>query len=143
MPNQLPHTAKSVFFSCIDDRLSPAGADFIAKLPGGAFHPSMAGGGAAFLSEEDRPAALKQIVAAYKISGITDVYLQSHTDCGAYRLSGVTFANADDELQRLTTDLAKASDIIRQALIEAGAKGEEITIHTEVIDPSGETLANA
>lgn len=143
MSNQLPHTAKSVFFSCIDDRLSPAGAASIAGLPGGAFHPSMAGGGAAFLSDEDRPAALKQVVAAYKINGITDVYLQSHTDCGAYRLAGVTFETPEEELKRLQDDLTQAAKTVRQALHEAGAEDGSVTVHTEVVDPAGTSLASS
>ena len=141
MPNPLPHTAKSIFFCCIDDRLSQASLERIAQLEGGAFHSSIAGGGLAFLSAEDRTTALKQVVAAYKINGITDVYLQSHTDCGAYRLSGITFTDTTAELSRLDSDLGQASQIISQALTEAGAT--HVQIYTEVVDPSGKTLVIA
>jgi carbonic anhydrase len=140
--HNLPHTAKSVFFSCIDDRLTEAHMQFIKTLAGGAFHPSLAGGGAAFLSDDTQAAALKQVVASYNINHITDVYLESHTDCGAYRLASVTFDNATAEVERLSADLERAKPLILAALVTAGAKDGEVTVHLRVVDPSGHTVNN-
>jgi carbonic anhydrase len=138
MSIHIPHTAKAVLFTCIDDRLNETSSAFIQGLNGGAFHPSLAGGGLAFLDDAYRASALQQIIAAYKINHITDIYLQSHTDCGAYRLSGVTFASPEDELRRLYADLDQAATIIRPALAEAGAAPDEVAIHLEVVDPTGQ-----
>lgn len=140
--SQPPHTAKCLFFGCIDDRLAGPDDAFIATLEGSAFHPNMAGGGAAFLSTDDRTSALKQIVAAYKINHITDVYLQSHTDCGAYRLAGVSFDSPEQEIERLYADLEQAAGHIRTALAEAGAPDNEVQLHLRVVDPTGRLLPN-
>jgi carbonic anhydrase len=131
-----PHTAKNVFFSCIDDRLVKADFAFLESI-GDAFHARIAGGGAAFADEADRHAALKQITASYKINHITDVYLQSHTDCGAYRLAGVTFQDHADEIDRLYADLERAERYIHEALLAAGAADGEVTVHLRVVDPGG------
>jgi carbonic anhydrase len=137
---QIHNTAKAILFSCIDDRLVQADDTFIAAH-GGAFHASLAGGGAAFLDAADRAVALKQIVAAYKINHATTVYLESHTDCGAYRLAGVTFASPEAEITRLYADLAQAAGYIKAALLEAGATESELVIETRVINPAGQFIA--
>lgn len=137
MPTKLPHTAKATYFSCIDGRLNKHHASFIATLNGGAFEPAMAGGGAAILNATDRASALKQIVAAYKINAITDVYLESHTDCGAYRLAGVTFESPEQEITRLYADLDEAARLVKDALASEGAPPDNIAIHTQVVDPAG------
>ena len=124
MSTTIPHTAKSVFFGCIDDRLVEPDVAFIKQLKGGAFNPKIAGGGIAFLTEEDRHSALKQVAASYRINHITDVYLESHTDCGAYRLAGITFDNP-------------TAEAVRDTLIEAGAQEGEVSIHVRVVDPEG------
>lgn len=131
-----PHTATSIFFSCIDDRLINPDTEFI-KAHGNAFHPRLAGGGAAFLDVDERKVAIKQIVAAYKIAEVTEVYLQSHTDCGAYRLMGLTFNSTEAEVARLYDDLESAAMYVRAALAEAGADPDSITVHVRVIDPAG------
>src|SRR4051812_8130432 len=100
MSNNYPHLATCLFLSCIDDRLIQHDIKFFSHT-GSAFITRLAGGGGAFLNPDDRKTALKQIVAAYKISGITEIYLQSHTDCGAYRLSGITFDSLEAEVARL------------------------------------------
>lgn len=135
-----PHTAKSVFFGCIDDRLVEADVAFIKKLEGGAFHPKIAGGGIAFLTEEDRRSALKQIAASYRINHITDVYLESHTDCGAYKLAGITFDDPITETRRLYEDLDRAAEAVRNTLIEAGAQEGEVAVHLRVVDPDGQLV---
>ncbi|MDB5178815.1 MAG: hypothetical protein JWN01_758 [Patescibacteria group bacterium] len=132
-----PHTAKSVFFGCIDDRLVDADVAFIKQLKGGAFSPKIAGGGIAFLSEDDRRSAIKQVVAAYMINHVTDIYIESHTDCGAYNLAGITFASPTEEAGRLYTDLDQAAEAVHDALITAGAEEGEVTVHTRVVDPGG------
>jgi len=141
MPHLKAHSANSVLFGCIDDRLSDADTTFIHSLHGGAFHPSMAGGGGAFLNEQDRDSAVKQITAAYQINHITDVYLESHTDCGAYRLAGIEFKDRTEELKRLRADLKQAATQVQAALNRAGAKAGEVAIHTRVITPTGQLLA--
>jgi carbonic anhydrase len=141
MPQPLPHTAKAVILTCIDDRIPPATAKFLAGLPGGAFHPALAGGGAALLSEDTRETALKQIIAAYQINHISTVYLESHTDCGAYRLAGVTFDDSTAEIAQLYGDLDRAAQLVRAALAGIGANEAELTIQCRVIDPTGELIA--
>jgi carbonic anhydrase len=141
MSSPLPHTAKAVILTCIDDRLSSATAKFLAGLPGGAFHPALAGGGAALLSEDTREAALKQIVAAYQINRVSTVYLESHTDCGAYRLAGVTFDGPEQETARLYSDLDRAAELVKAALAGVSAPTSEITVTCRVVDPAGQTIA--
>jgi carbonic anhydrase len=135
-----PHFAKNVFFGCIDDRLVESHLKFIIEI-GGAFYPAVAGGGLAFVSESDRGTALKQVAASYKINHVNNVYLESHTDCGAYALSGAVFQDAEGELSKLYADLDQASELIRSALKEAGAQDGEVTLHTRVVDPSGHFLS--
>jgi carbonic anhydrase len=134
------HTAKTLVFTCMDERLEPAIRQLIHSQPGGAFHVALAGGGATLTSDTDSPVALKQIVTAYKINQVTDVYLQSHTDCGAYGLAGITFSSADEEATRLYADLAVARQRVEAALAQAGATPGSVTIHTQVINPAGELV---
>jgi carbonic anhydrase len=134
-----PHFAKNVFFGCIDDRLVKPHAEYIESV-GGAFAPAVAGGGLAFVSEMESLTALKQVAAAYQINHITDAYLESHTDCGAYRLAGAVFTSPTDELLQLYHDLDQAAELVQQALVEAGARPGEVTIHTRVVNPGGELL---
>ncbi|HVQ44837.1 MAG TPA: hypothetical protein VMT30_07825 [Candidatus Saccharimonadia bacterium] len=135
----IPHTATSVLFGCIDDRLTAADSEFINQH-GGAFHPALAGGGAAFLDPEARSVALSQIVAAYRIAGATTIYLESHTDCGAYRLAGVRFDSLAAEIDRLTADLKQAAKYVKAALIQADAPTDAIEIFIRIINPAGHEL---
>lgn len=134
-----PHFAKSVLFACIDDRLAAPDFEYIKQI-GGAFCPALAGGALAILSRDTQAAALTQITASYKINRITDVYLQSHTDCGAYRLAGISFESPEDELEHLYTDLRQAETIVKEALEATGAKPGEVKIHLRVVDPSGHLI---
>jgi carbonic anhydrase len=131
-----PHFAKNVFFGCIDDRIVESHLKFIIKI-GGAFYPAVAGGGLAFIDLAERETALTQVVASYKINKVDTVYIESHTDCGAYRLAGVTFSSPEDEIDRLYGDLDSAKALIQDALSTAGAADGEITIHTRVVNPDG------
>jgi carbonic anhydrase len=133
----VPHFAKNVFFACIDDRLVEAHLRFIIEL-GGAFFPSVAGGGLAFVSDTDQDTAIKQVVAAYNINHINHVYLESHTDCGAYRLAGVSFASPAEELVRLYADLDRAAKVVEEALQQAGAAPGQVKVHVRVVNPAGE-----
>lgn len=135
-----PHTAKSIVFTCMDERLEAALNVFIHNLEGGAFHAAMAGGGAVFSTEPDRTVALKQVVAAYKINRISNIYLQSHLDCGAYALAGVTFSTPDAEIARLYADLDTAYQQVNTALNEAGAQPGEVTVHLQVVDLAGNVM---
>jgi carbonic anhydrase len=81
------------------------------------------------------------VAAAFKINHVTDVYLESHTDCGAYKLSGAEFHSETEELTRLYHDLDTASYLISQALLDAGAAESEVKIHARVVDPDGEVQA--
>jgi carbonic anhydrase len=137
MPRNFPHTAKVLVFTCIDERLEPTVTALIESFKGGSFHVAMAGGGATFTTEPDCTVALKQIRAAYGINHVTDIYLQSHMDCGAYGLAGITFASPADEAARLYADLDQAAATVKKALVEAGATSAETNIHIEVIDLDG------
>src|SRR5664279_1108328 len=128
MSKASPHFAKSLYFTCIDERLFDNKSAYIDQL-GGAFHPAMAGGGHAIVNPEHRASAIMQIVIGYKVNHITDVYLESHTDCGAYGLSGITFSDPTEEINHLYRDLDTASELVKNALHEAGAKPGEVTIH--------------
>lgn len=137
MSNTSPHFAKNVFFACIDDRLTESHLKFIIKL-GGAFYAAVAGGGLSFLDPDTGKTALKQVALSYKINHISQVYLESHTNCGAYALAGATFHTQDEELERLYSDLDQAAKLVGQALLEAGAAPGEVTIHVRVVDPDGQ-----
>jgi carbonic anhydrase len=136
LPTNPPHFAKNVFFGCIDDRIVETHLNFIIKI-GGAFYPAVAGGGFAFVDLGERETALKQVAAAYSINHVTTIYIESHTDCGAYRLAGIQFTSAADEIDHLYQDLDTASDLVKHELETAGAGPGEVTILTRVIDPSG------
>ena len=140
MSTTSPHFAKNVFFGCIDDRLVESHLKFIIEI-GGAFFPAVAGGGLAFIDPMESETAIQQVAASYKINRINTVYLESHTDCGAYRLAGIEFRSDADELVRLYEDLESASKLVQEALVKAGAKPGEVTIHMRVVDPSGQTHA--
>ncbi len=133
------HFAKNVFFSCIDDRLVKSHSLFVKQI-GGAFCPSMAGGGLAFISSEQSDIALKQIVAAYTINHINHVYIESHTDCGAYRLAGVTFRSLEDEIKRLEDDLEVAVSKINASLLKTGAAPGEVIVTTRIVNPGDHVL---
>ena len=139
MSQPAPHFAKSCLFACIDDRLASPDFEYIKEI-GGAFCPALAGGGLAIVSQATRQAALTQIVLSYKINKITDVYLQSHTDCGAYRLAGAIFTTPQAEVERLYADLHEAGKLVNEALLEAGAKPGEVKIHLRVVDPAGRLI---
>jgi hypothetical protein len=124
----------------MDERLEPAVTTLVESFKGGAFHAAMAGGGAAFTIEPDRAVAVKQIVLANQINHVTDIYLQSHLDCGAYGLAGIKFSSVADEAHRLYADLDIAADRVKTALIAAGNPSREVTIHTEVIGLDGRKI---
>lgn len=136
----MPHTAKAIMFTCMDERLEATIERQINQLDGGAFHAALAGGGAALVFESDKPTALKQIIAAYKINHITKVYLQSHVECGAYGLAGVRFASKTQEIVRLYQDLDIAADNVSAALHAAGAQDNEVSIHVEVVRLDGQVV---
>ena len=140
MSTTSPHFAKNVLFACIDDRLVESHLKFIIKV-GGAFYPAVAGGGLAFVNPAERATALKQVTASYLINKVTNVYLESHTDCGAYRLSGAVFASEDAELERLYSDLDEAAGLVEAALTQAGAAAGEVRVHVQVVNPAGEILS--
>ena len=139
MAQPAPHFAKSCLFACIDDRLAASDFEYIKEI-GGAFCPALAGGALAIVSRATRAAALTQIVLSYKINQISDVYLQSHTDCGAYRLAGAVFTSPQAEIERLYADLHEAEKLVNDALIEAGAKPGEVKVHLRVVDPAGRLI---
>jgi carbonic anhydrase len=132
-----PHTAKAIVFTCMDERLSNHVEKIIHSLPGGAFHAALAGGGGAFSFDSDKAVALKQVIAAYHINKITDIYLESHLSCGAYTLAGVTFADQTTEISRLHQDLATARRLITEALLAERVPAGTVHVHTRVIDLAG------
>jgi carbonic anhydrase len=135
-----PHFAKNVLFGCIDDRLVENHLKFIIKI-GGAFFPAVAGGGLAFVDPAEQATALKQVTAAYAINKIDTVYIESHTDCGAYRLAGITFESDAQEIDHLYRDLDRAAGLIEDALAGAGAKPGEVSAHVRVVNPEGQIQA--
>jgi carbonic anhydrase len=141
MSTACPHFAKNVFFSCMDDRLVKPHQTFIDGI-GGAFYPSLAGGGLALTVPEQRSIALKQIVTAYQINHVNHIYLESHIDCGAYHLAGVIFGSQKEEIQRLYSDLNIARTEVQAALAQAGAAEGEITVITRVVDLRGKLVPN-
>lgn len=142
MPNTHPHTAKSVYLSCIDDRLVESDAEFAASV-GTAFHTRLAGGGLALLNPVTQAVAMQQLAIPHILTGVTDVYLESHTACGAYQLAGVTFESDTAEIERLYADLEEAAENARTALIEAGAAEDKVVVHTRVVDPTGKLQERA
>jgi carbonic anhydrase len=129
-------TDKSFLLSCIDYRLVQPDAQFISEH-GEAFHARLAGGAASVIEPHDQAVALKQVIAAYKLAGVTEIYLESHLDCGAYRLSGATFTSLEHETAQLYEDLDKAAEIVESTLIAAGANPADISVHTRAVDPTG------
>ena len=142
MSNTYPHTAKSVFLSCIDDRIVSSDAKYADSI-GTAFHTRIAGGGLALLDPLTQAVVMQQLAIPYVLAGATDVHLESHTGCGAYGLAGVTFASGAAEIERLYADLDEAAENARQALIEAGAAEDKISVHTRVVNPAGQLQERA
>jgi carbonic anhydrase len=136
MPNSYPHNAKSIFLSCIDDRLVEADAEFASSV-GTAFHPRLAGGGLALLDPVTQAVAMQQLAIPYILADASEVYIQSHTGCGAYQLAGVTFESDAAEIERLYADLDRAAENARTAMVEAGAPVHDVVIHTRVVNPAG------
>lgn len=134
-----PHTAKNVFFSCMDDRLVAAHGQFVEEI-GPSFCPTIAGGGLALVDPEQHQIALNQIRAAYKINQVTSVYIESHLDCGAYRLAGYAFENEADETDKLYSDLEVAKAGVFEALAQAGAAPADIDVIVRVVDPTGQLV---
>ena len=109
----------------------------IIKL-GGAFYSAIAGGGLAFVSKDDQETSLKQVAASYAINHVEDIYIESHLECGAYRLSGAVFNSRDEELRRLYHDLDNAKALVESTLIAQGASLHEVKVHTSVVNLNGE-----
>ena len=130
------HFAKNVLFSCIDDRLVEPHMKKIIKL-GGAFYVAVAGGGLAFVSKDDQETSLKQVAACYAINHVEDIYIESHLECGAYKLSGATFSSRTAELARLYRDLDEAKSLVESTLVAQGASLSEVKVHTSVVDLEG------
>jgi carbonic anhydrase len=130
------HFAKNVLFACIDDRLVESHMKQIIKL-GGAFYSAIAGGGLSFVSKDDSETALKQVAASYAINHVKDIYIESHLECGAYRLSGAVFSSREEELSRLYRDLDDAKALVESTLIAQGATLSEVNVHTSVVDLEG------
>jgi carbonic anhydrase len=101
----------------------------------------MAGGGQVFTLESDQTVAIKQIMAAYTINRVGEIYLQSHLDCGAYRLAGVEFTSHQEEIARLYADLDIAAGKVEKALAEVGAPLQKVIIHADVVNLDGEPVA--
>jgi carbonic anhydrase len=137
MTNSSPHTAKALLLTCIDDRLTPHTEAFIKRLPGGAFHVALAGGGRAGADYTDAPLVIKQILAAYAINQVTHYYLQSHLGCGAYALAGITFADPAAETIKVYADLDVTRQMIITTLIKTGVPPTAIKVETQVIGPGG------
>jgi carbonic anhydrase len=131
-----PHFAKNVYFGCIDDRLVQPHISFVNMI-GGAFCPALAGGALAFTFPEQRDTALKQIIAAYSINHIDHIYIESHTDCGAYGMAGIVFNDFDEEVRRLYQDLEFAKTQVVAALLRAGAQSTDFKVVTRLVDPEG------
>ena len=49
----------------------------------------------------------------------------------------MTFSSPEAEVARLYADLDQAAKYVKTALAEAGADPAEVTIHTQVVDPTG------
>ena len=139
MSMSAPHFAKNVFFGCIDDRLVKSHQEFVTKI-GGAFPSSIAGGGLAFVSPAERDIALKQVSLSYAINHVNHVYLESHTDCGAYTVAGITFDTPEEEVDRLYHDLGIAASAAKTALLQAGAMPNEVVVTVRVVDPEGRII---
>lgn len=130
-----PNVGKALLLSCIDDRLVAPDTVFVAEL-GGAFMARTAGGtyGAA-----RHPAWLaEQVVTAWQVNQITDVYLQSHTDCGFYA------AHAPNPAVGLESQVAELYEVIDTVIVELtaaiaalGVPADAIAYHARVVDPNG------
>lgn len=131
-----PHTAHTIMFTCIDERLESAISTHLQSIPGGAFHVALAGGGAVFTQEPEASVGIKQVLAASNIRPITDVIVQSHLDCGAYKLAGVVFDSRSEELNRLYADLGVAASKIKHSFMQHYSD-TSLTVHVQVIDLEG------
>jgi carbonic anhydrase len=97
----------------MDFRLGPALDRFLEAqdLGGDCDVVSLAGAAKGFTDDESRDLLMKQIDISKRLHGIEEVYLMSHTDCGAY---GGKKAFADDaaEHARLVSDMRQAAELI-------------------------------
>jgi hypothetical protein len=139
IPSSSSRAVKSVFFGCIDPRLVESHCKFVGEI-GGAYFPSMGGGGLALIDPEQREVALNQIVIPYKIGQIDHVYLESHLECQAYAQAGIDFNSQEDEINRLKADLENAKKGVQAALVRAGAKPDEVVVTTRVVDHGGDLV---
>ncbi len=139
MKDQIPHFAKNIFLGCIDDRLVKSHFKFVSEI-GGAFVASIAGGGFACINPLTKDVIMYQMSASYHINRVNHVYLESHTDCGAYRLAGITFDSFEAEVNQLYNDLDKAADVVKQTFSNIGLLSNQFTITARVVDPSGDLI---
>jgi carbonic anhydrase len=137
MPPYPPHTAAALYLTCMDDRLVPykeQRKQELAQRFHAVFDPTMAGGALAPLSHQTEAATLLQIKAAYDISHISDVFLETHLDCGANQvLLGRKFESQQEEIATLWHDLDKAKGAVEEL-------GLPLKVHLSLVDPNGESV---
>lgn len=119
----MSHNCKALLVVCMDFRLQAACHDFAKEhdLVDNYDLFSVAGTQKSFLEQETKEVALKQVELSHDLHSMTDVYLISHWDCGAYGGSGA-FKDDDDQRNTYLTDMQSAKEVILE-------KYPDITVH--------------
>lgn len=107
---------------------------------GGAFIASIAGGGFACINPLTKDVIMYQLSASYHINRVNYVYLECHTDCGAYKLAGFTFDSLEAEVNQLYKDLDRAANVVKHTFLNIGALQNQFRIIVRVLDLSGDYL---
>ena len=115
----MSHNCKAKVVTCMDFRFQKSLLGLLEKLGliGNYDHFSIAGSQKAFIDEDTRAIAMKQVELSKKLHGMTDVYLIAHWDCGAYGGSQA-FLSPKQELENYADDLEKARQIILEKFPE-------------------------
>ncbi len=110
------HCCKFALIQCIDFRFRAATEEFATKLFGTPDFDLYSWPGAAKKLADDatREAALADIRVCAELHHGEKLVIVSHMDCGAYGGSKA-FSDIEEEIKKMTADLHKARDIVREA----------------------------
>lgn len=117
LPQQVVAQGFAYILTCVD----PANLDTLVKIfnrrfgKGNYFMPTELGGVKSLVSPEkksDKEFILRKMKTAAKVHAFDIVLLINHSNCGAYRLAGHTFKNADEEADFHKKEMLAAAKVV-------------------------------
>lgn len=110
------HHCNNAAVFCVDYRYADLTKKFLTGLFETAYFDSHVWPGAAkkIVDSSTQEEYLSNIAVSADLHSVERIVLINHTDCGAYG-GKEAFENIDDERKKLTDDLRKARDIIKES----------------------------